>query len=1090
MFKKTEGFFIGGRKFMKNRVLLNKINEKITQIELQDNIIIVLKGIPLSVVDSKNGNTIDLSEVVSNKLGYFMNNIFGKRKFITYEEFLLISDFIVSQYKNVYILNNNVYMKQYPIDECFPNEVRTGIINHFIKSDDNEDEDVFIGDIYEYISLYSGVKEYNGYLLGAYCDDKALNNIKVVNINLFERYDDKVEYASEDVEEFIDIVEESDYIDFVKEMFSEPDEIYIRTTNYTGDINQLNDHIRLISYYWKGFSCVYYVKAQSIEDSFEHRDAYNEILKKYWGYDDFRKIPVYDMAKLEEGKKEIVQVSQENIISNLVQQVENCGEDNKDFRDVFVTAPTGAGKSVMFQIPAIYIAEQYNLLTIVISPLIGLMNDQVKNLEVKNYKYAKTINSDISPIIKQEIMGKVADSRYHILYISPETLLSRSCVEQLIGQRTIGMIVIDEAHIVTTWGKQFRPDYWYLGDHINKLRKNQIEKKGRAFVISTFTATAIYHGLEDMYTETRNSLHMYNPIIYLGYVKRNDIDIVIDRHKKEKGGRTEYELDKFDQIVELVKRVKITNKKTLIYFPTVALINRCYDYLKNKKMVETVALYYGSLDKDKKDESYEKFYNKEKTIMLATKAFGMGIDINDIEIVYHFAPTGNVCDYVQEIGRAARRSDLRGEALFHYDSRDFKHINRLHGLSTIRRYQLIEVIKKIDELYQNSLQKGKRGDFTKKRNAMLLDAENFTYIFGSPINEDDNNINKVKTALLIIQKDFENKIGFSPINVRPIPLFSIGFFEIDENTQKSIQKKYPGCFEEIEPSRNICRVFLDKIWRKDYTKYSFPKFKYMLYSNDEELTLTKYYIMRPVLCVTVTYANDYSSLFKNVWDTLKTFIHKKVLSSEHTAVSEIAEALKEGCPHIGKYKAEAICEVIIASMDSYRKYFAKSSSTIAREKTTVDGKTKYQFDVAVDSYFQWVESGFYKIQKENDEGKLYLINDTRIRTKEYSVILGILEAIDVLSFEMLGGANSQLYIYINQIQGLRNILNAPYNYNNRLLNIVAERHLISVKMLTYIYEGDFTNEQIWDLLENYFLGVIPEKVKRECKKEKPDISFD
>ena len=114
---------------------------------------------------------------------------------------------------------------------------------------------------------------------------------------------------------------------------------------------------------------------------------------------------------------------------------------------------------------------------------------------------AKTINSDISPIVKQDILENVAEGKLDILYLSPETLLARSSVEQLIGDRTIGMIVIDEAHIVTTWGKQFRPDYWYLGDHIRKLRKKQMEAKERSFVIATFTATAIYHGLEDMYTE-------------------------------------------------------------------------------------------------------------------------------------------------------------------------------------------------------------------------------------------------------------------------------------------------------------------------------------------------------------------------------------------------------------------------------------------------------------------------------------------------------------------------------------------------------------------------------------------------------------
>lgn len=116
---------------------------------------------------------------------------------------------------------------------------------------------------------------------------------------------------------------------------------------------------------------------------------------------------------------------------------------------------------------------------------------------------------------------------------------------------------------------------------------------------------------------------------------------------------------------------------------------------------------------------------------------------------------------------------------------------------------------------------------------------------------------------------------------------------------------------------------------------------------------------------------------------------------------------------------------------------------------------------------------------------LYLINDNGNRTKEYSIILGILEAMGCLTFEMLGGANSQLYIYINQIQALINIIKAPYRYHNRLLEMVAERHLISVKMLTYIYEGDFSNDETWNLIEDYFLGGIPEKVKRDCKKENP-----
>ncbi len=203
----------------------------------------------------------------------------------------------------------------------------------------------------------------------------------------------------------------------------------------------------------------------------------------------------------------------------------------------------------------------------------------------------------------------------------------------------------------------------------------------------------------------------------------------------------------------------------------------------------------------------------------------------------------------------------------------------------------------------------------------------------------------------------------------------------------------------------------------------------------------------------------------------------------------MTKAISEGCA-ITKYKARAICEVIIASMDSFRRNFNRGASTILKEMTTIDGKTKYLFNVAINSYLTWVEKTYRMIIKETRDGKLYLINDGSTLLKETSTVLGILEALDVLSFKMIGGANSQLYIYINQTRSLEEILNRPGRYQNRLLDAVSNRHLISVKMLTYIYEGNFSSEEIWDLLEDYFLGVIPEKVKRDCRKENPNIVLE
>ena len=186
-------------------------------------------------------------------------------------------------------------------------------------------------------------------------------------------------------EEYIELVEEADYISLVRKVFAAPDEIYVRTNNYTGDLAKLNSRLKILAAYRSDWTDMYILRPPKVAESVTIKPEFSAILQKYWGYSSFRDLQVYDMASLEDGKKEVVTVSQARIISDLVQQIEQCESGGTDFRDVFVTAPTGAGKSVMFQIPAIYLAEKYNLLTIVISPLIGLMNDQVKNQEVKFY---------------------------------------------------------------------------------------------------------------------------------------------------------------------------------------------------------------------------------------------------------------------------------------------------------------------------------------------------------------------------------------------------------------------------------------------------------------------------------------------------------------------------------------------------------------------------------------------------------------------------------------------------------------------------------------------------------------------------------
>lgn len=133
----------------------------------------------------------------------------------------------------------------------------------------------------------------------------------------------------------------------------------------------------------------------------------------------------------------------------------------------------------MFQLPSLYMKHkdpENKKLTIVISPLIGLMNDQVENLNKLDIKSAKTINSGISPTEKATIAKDIKDGKIDILYVSIETLVNRGDIQSLIGEREIGLFVVDEAHTVTTWGRTFRVDYWFMGSYINELRKNTLSQ--------------------------------------------------------------------------------------------------------------------------------------------------------------------------------------------------------------------------------------------------------------------------------------------------------------------------------------------------------------------------------------------------------------------------------------------------------------------------------------------------------------------------------------------------------------------------------------------------------------------------------------
>lgn len=314
-------------------------------------------------------------------------------------------------------------------------------------------------------------------------------------------------------------------------------------------------------------------------------------LEKYYGYKSFRK-------------------GQEDIISKIIN-----GED------VLAIMPTGGGKSICYQIPALMLEG----ITIVISPLISLMKDQVDTLKDMGIKGA-LINSTLSAIEEKEVINNLENSEIKILYIAPERLESFEFLS-VISKCNISQIAIDEAHCISQWGHDFRGSYRKISNFISLLQKRPI--------ITAFTATASQEVREDII----NLLKLNNPKVFITGFDRENLSISVIKS----GNKKEY----------LYKYIE-NNKEVsgIIYAATRKEVNNLYESLQAKGY--NVTCYHAGLSENTRKENQENFIYDRAGIMIATNAFGMGIDKPNIRYVVHYNMPRNIESYYQEIGRAGR----------------------------------------------------------------------------------------------------------------------------------------------------------------------------------------------------------------------------------------------------------------------------------------------------------------------------------------------------------------------------------------------------------------------------------------------------
>lgn len=343
------------------------------------------------------------------------------------------------------------------------------------------------------------------------------------------------------------------------------------------------------------------VEVQTVRDKLS-------VLKEYFGHDSFRE-------------------GQDRITDSLL-----------GGRDVLGIMPTGAGKSICYQVPAL----MFDGITIVVSPLISLMKDQVSAL-VQSGVAAAYINSSLTHAQYLKVLQNTENGKYKIIYVAPERL----CAPAFLGicrNLNISMVAVDEAHCVSQWGQDFRPSYLKIPDFIDTLNSRP--------VVGAFTATAT----GDVRDDIKTLLRLVSPLVVTTGFDRPNLFFSVMQPK-----------NKSIELIKLIKERK--NESGIVYCSTRKAVEEMCELLQKNGFAAT--RYHAGLDENERRRNQDDFVYDRATIMVATNAFGMGIDKSNVSFVIHYNMPKNMESYYQEAGRAGR--DGRGaDCILLYSAKDVR----------------------------------------------------------------------------------------------------------------------------------------------------------------------------------------------------------------------------------------------------------------------------------------------------------------------------------------------------------------------------------------------------------------------------------
>ncbi len=390
-------------------------------------------------------------------------------------------------------------------------------------------------------------------------------------------------------------------------------------------------------------------------------DAHNG-LKEFFGYDEFR---TFDGVPMQ-------------------QQAVESAIRGESLLTIF---PTGGGKSLTFQLPALMAGRNTHGLTVVISPLQSLMKDQVDNLAARGISEVVTINGLLDPIERSTAIQQVADGTANILYIAPE-MLRNMTIERLLTGRNVVRFVIDEAHCFSAWGHDFRVDYLYIGDFIRQL---QVKKHlNQNIAVSCFTATAKQKVISDICDYFRTKLGLELKVFAANAERKNLRYSVLHADTPD---------EKYNLLRSLILG---HNCPTIVYVSRTKRTKLLAEHLFRDGI--RALPFNGKMEAAEKVKNQNAFMSGKAQVIVATSAFGMGVDKKDVGLVVHYNISDSLENYVQEAGRAGRDPQMQAECFVLFSDSDLdKHFILLNQtkLSISEIQQVWKAIKELTSKREN-----------------------------------------------------------------------------------------------------------------------------------------------------------------------------------------------------------------------------------------------------------------------------------------------------------------------------------------------------------------------------------------------------